>query len=391
MAEGKSIDIKIKSKHYLQIMAEALQKGFAIAMWRLPNSNEKQLLICEEPEIVEPETPFEEFEKGFVIAPFLPGSKKFFLKADGYWSSVYDEPELSPSFSQKFSTHNNADKKTDTSTFQWHIQHQNISSSNQPYQILVEKAIRFIESAQAEKIVPSRTQYIETKIDLLQSFDALCANYPSAMVSLISTPVTGTWLGATPELLVAVENDQYLKTVALAGTKPYLPGTDLKSVAWTQKEIEEQALVERYIIQCLKKIRLREYEEFGPKTIVAGNLLHLKSEFIVDMKATNFPQLGSVMLQLLHPTSAVCGMPLESSLKFLVENEGYNRELYSGYFGPVKIQDQTNLFVNLRCLQVHKNGIQLYAGAGVTADSDPQKEFEETEMKMATLLKVIVA
>jgi isochorismate synthase len=84
-------------------------------------------------------------------------------------------------------------------------------------------------------------------------------------------------------------------------------------------------------------------------------------------------------------------MPLESSLKFLVENEGYNRELYSGYFGPVKIQDQTNLFVNLRCLQVHKNGIQLYAGAGVTADSDPQKEFEETEMKMATLLKVIVA
>ncbi|MCZ8354034.1 MAG: chorismate-binding protein, partial [Cyclobacteriaceae bacterium] len=277
MAEGKSIDINIKSKHYLQVMAEALQKGFALAMWRLPNAKEKQLLICEEPEAVEPETPFEELEKGFVIAPFLPGSKKIYLKADGYWSSIQNEPEFSPSFSQKFSTqHNHIDKEIDASTFRWHIQQQHIAISNQPYQLLVEKAIRFIESGQAEKVVPSRTQYIETKIDLLQSFDALCEKYPSAMVSLISTPATGTWLGATPELLVAVENEQYFKTVALAGTKPYLPGTDLKSVAWTQKEIEEQALVERYIIQCLKKIRLREYEEFGPKTIVAGNLLHLK-------------------------------------------------------------------------------------------------------------------
>ena len=391
MAEGKSIDINLKSKHYLHVMAEALQKGFALAMWRLPNANEKQVLICEEPVTVEPETPFEEFEKGFVIAPFLPGSKKIFLKADGYWSSTLNEPELSPSFSQKFSSHNNVEKEIDASTFRWHIQDQHISVSHQPYQHVVEKAIRFIESGKAEKIVPSRTQYIETKIELLQSFDALCAKYPSAMVSLISTPATGTWLGATPELLVAVENDQFFKTVALAGTKPYLPGTDLKSVAWTQKEIEEQALVERYIIQCLKKIRLREYEEFGPKTIVAGNLLHLKSEFTVDMKATNFPQLGSVMLQLLHPTSAVCGMPLSASLDFLNKEEGYNRGLYSGYLGPVKLKDQTQLFVNLRCLQVHKNGIQLYAGAGVTADSDPQKEYEETEMKMSTLLKVIVA
>ena len=77
-----------------------------------------------------------------------------------------------------------------------------------------------------------------------------------------------------------------------------------------QKDIEEQALVERYVISCFKKIRLREYDEHGPKTMIAGNVLHLKTEFEVDMVATNFPQLGSVMLNLLHPTSAVCGMPL---------------------------------------------------------------------------------
>jgi isochorismate synthase len=161
-------------------------------------------------------------------------------------------------------------------------------------------------------------------------------------------------------------------------------------VAWTQKEIEEQALVERYIISCFKKIRVREYEEHGPKTVLAGSLMHLKSDFTVDMKAINFPSLGSVMLQLLHPTSAVCGMPLEPAVDFIRLYEGYDREFYSGYLGPVNFQNNTNIFVNLRCMQLLDKEAVLYAGAGVTIDSVPEAEWEETEMKLNTLLNVIL-
>lgn len=164
---------------------------------------------------------------------------------------------------------------------------------------------------------------------------------------------------------------------------------NLKTVAWTQKEIEEQALVERYIISCFKKIRLREYDEHGPKTVVAGNLLHLRSDFTVDMKATNFPQLGSVMLQLLHPTSAVCGMPLEPALGFLKKNEDHDREFYAGFLGPVNFNNRVSLFVNLRCMQLRDDKALLYAGAGVTIDSVPEHEWEETEMKLNTLLNII--
>jgi isochorismate synthase len=164
---------------------------------------------------------------------------------------------------------------------------------------------------------------------------------------------------------------------------------DIKSVAWTEKEIEEQAMVSRYIINCFKKIRLREYEEHGPRTASAGNLLHLKTEYEVDMKATNFPQLGSVMLKLLHPTSAVCGMPLNNALEFLNKNEGYDRQFYSGYLGPVNFRNESHIFVNLRCMQIHERQATLYAGAGVTIDSIPEKELEETEMKMDTLQKVL--
>ncbi len=206
---------------------------------------------------------------------------------------------------------------------------------------------------------------------------------------MVSSPDTGTWLGASPELLVSIDANDKFKTIALAGTLPYQPEMNLKSVAWTQKEIEEQALVSRYIINCFKKIRVREYAEHGPRTVVAGSLLHLRTDYEVDMKEVNFPQLGSVMLTLLHPTSAVCGMPLDPALDFLHKNEGYDREFYSGYLGPVHFDGESQLFVNLRCVQVFENSARIYAGAGVTADSDPSKETEEVDMKIQTLNKII--
>jgi isochorismate synthase len=177
--------------------------------------------------------------------------------------------------------------------------------------------------------------------------------------------------------------------MSLAGTQPAQCDNPLKSAAWTQKEIEEQALVSRYIVDCFKTIRLREYEEHGPKTILAGNLLHLRSDFKVNMRSTGFANLGSVMLSLLHPTSAVCGMPRKEAQAFLKAYEGFDRSFYSGFLGPVQIEGATSLFVNLRTASFREGQVVLYAGAGVTEDSDPQKEWEETELKCEIIGKFI--
>ena len=256
---------------------------------------------------------------------------------------------------------------------------------------IVRAGIHEIEQGSFEKVVLSRTLAVELSdsFDISGAFQNLCALYSNALISFVSIPELGSWLGASPELLVSVEDGRTFKTTALAGTQPFTEGINLKNVAWTQKDIEEQALVERYIISCFKKIRLREYEEHGPRTVVAGNLMHLKSDFTVDMVATNFPQLGSVMLQLLHPTSAVCGVPLDTSLEFIHKLEGYNRQLYTGYLGPVNFNSRIDIFVNLRCLQILPKEAMLYAGAGITQDSIPEKEWEETELKLNTLLRVI--
>lgn len=378
--ESKSTDIQ--EKKVIQYAIErALHQGHSFSLWKTPGYNEKYLIISQRGVHHLDEINLEESETGFVFAPFLPTKKKIFFPADVLYRFENGVLTMGPP----------PDSTYEHPVAPWtqYCRHL-ISVSSPDYKQLVELGLHKIESGNLEKIVPSRFKDINLpqNFDPLNSFDQLCEKHPMALVSLVSSPETGTWLGATPELLVSVGDNKF-KTVALAGTLPYSPEINLKSVAWTQKEIEEQALVCRYIINCFKKIRLREYDEHGPKTTVAGNVMHLKTDYEVDMLATNFPQLGSVMLKLLHPTSAVCGMPLENALAFLNQYEGYDREFYSGYLGPVNVKKESNIYVNLRCMQLFKNAVRIYAGAGVTADSVSELEWNETEMKMLNLQTII--
>jgi isochorismate synthase len=374
----------------------AMEEGESTALWRLPNSTIKNILFSSTPVINTNTDSLEDLEPGFMFAPFDRTTNSYYLKADRIFSIkdglVTEAPTNNTSETLTQLTLASKDVTRKPISFP-KSKNQNVAAcEHSAFNLLVKTCVERIEAGEFEKIVPSRCKLVSlpNNFDPIEAFHKLCATYPNAMITLVIIPEVGTWLGATPEVLVQVEDQRYFKTVSLAGTKEYIPGVDLKNVSWTQKEIEEQALVSRYIINCFKKIRLREFDEHGPKTSVAGNIMHLKTEFMVDMQATNFPLLGSVMLNLLHPTSAVCGMPLDSAREFLKQHECYDRSFYSGYLGPVNIQNNIHLFVNLRCMQLLEQAAVCYAGAGVTIDSDVQREWEETETKMKTLLNVIL-
>jgi isochorismate synthase len=179
--------------------------------------------------------------------------------------------------------------------------------------------------------------------------------------------------------------------MALAATQPLTAEFTPRTAIWRQKEIEEQALVARYIVNCFKQLRLREYHETGPRTVIAGQLLHLRTDFEVNLNHVPFPSLGTDMLRLLHPTSAVGGMPKAAAMDFLQKHEGYDRAYYSGFLGPVNVAAPgiARLYVNLRCLQVRADEAILYAGTGLTVDSDPEREWQETEMKLQTVAAVL--
>jgi len=368
-----------------------LEEGKAVSLWRLPDQQEKNIIICSNVINIDPDQfSIEDSQPGFVISRFDRDASKLFLPADIHLK--INNGEITQ---QKGTPIQDSFKPAGKLKLHFTpIPEAHAELTSEYYQQLVADGISAIDNGLFQKIVPSRRQsfHVPEEIDILDVFDRLCQQHPQALITLVSTPQTGTWMGASPELLVNVNSKFIFKTTALASTQVYTPGTDLKTVLWNQKEIEEQAFVTRYIVNtCFKKVRIREYEEIGPKTFRAGNLLHLKTDFVIDMAATNFMQLGTVALRLLHPTSAVCGMPMEPALKFLKEKEGYDRELYAGYWGPVNIDQETHIYVNLRCMRAGQEEAILYAGAGVTIDSIPALEWEETVNKMNTLRQVILS
>jgi isochorismate synthase len=390
-----SLSTLTETEYITLLINKAVESNYSLAVWRLPNDPIVRLVISKSAERLKDISGMEDLDSGFIFAPFDTSAEKLFLKADMVFSFTNGQMNTPVTpiehASNGWLTEQIGENSLSTPKPYVRKTVKANTTSKDFFCGIVSKAVDAIEQGTFEKVVLSRTVCVDhaSAFNISHTFQNLCSRYSNALISFVTLPEAGSWLGASPELLVSVQDKKIFKTTALAGTQAYSHGVNLKSVAWTQKDIEEQALVERYIISCFKKIRLREYEEHGPRTVVAGNLIHLKSDFTVDMQATNFPQLGSVMLQLLHPTSAVCGMPLDSSLEFIHKHEQYDRQFYSGYLGPVNFQNRTDIFVNLRCLQLLETKFILYAGAGITQDSIPEKEFDETELKLNTLLKVI--
>ncbi len=379
--------------------------GLPFALWRSPKQLHKQLILSFNPVVSNTKLNLEETNSGFAISPFLnpDGDKTLLIEADVYLQFDQNEnviaeqhkyADLHPKRLELESALNTLTSANVSQQTKLEIETEAESVKNQ-YLEIVKDGISQIEAGKFQKVVLSRKKEIEISenFQLLQEFDKLCTHYPNAFVSLIYLPqLNQCWLGATPEMLVSIDKQGMFRTMSLAGTQSAIDENgqlkSLKQAQWTQKEIEEQAYVSRFIIDCLKKIRVREFIEEGPKTVMAGNLMHLRTDFTIDTQAIHFPQLGTVMLDLLHPTSAVCGMPKNESLQFILENEKHDREFYAGYLGPVNIQNETELYVNLRCMKIENHLATLYAGAGITEDSDPMKEWLETELKCQTLLKV---
>ncbi len=245
---------------------------------------------------------------------------------------------------------------------------------------LVNNAIAEIENGTFKKVVLSRTITVSQTVDFIKSYQKLIQKYTGAFRYLWFHPKVGMWMGATPEQLVKIKNNT-LETVALAGTQVFS-----EPVIWQEKELEEQQLVTDYIKSSIGYLveALHVSETY---THQAGNLVHLKSDISGKL---NFNVSEKEVIRKLHPTSAVCGMPLQEARDFIVENENYNRKYYAGFLGEFQIQDQTDLFVNLRCCEIGDKETKIYVGCGITKDSQPEKEFIETENKANTILSILV-
>jgi isochorismate synthase len=301
-------------------------------------------------------------EKGFVLCSF-DGSQNILIPENQSKTLVFENE-----FKDTISNSN--------------IEIETNQKSKSSFENLVSNGILAIKNGDFQKLVLSRKEVLELKnFDLIDAFSKLVSQYQSAFRYCFYHPKIGLWLGATPEQLLQVENDVF-KTVALAGTQKFEGSID---VIWKDKEIQEQKFVTDFILKSIEK-STSNVQISEPFSVRAGNLIHLKSE--ISGKLSDSFDLCK-MIEILHPTPAVCGLPKKSSKDFIIENENYNREFYTGFIGELNINKKSDLFVNLRCMKVEQNLAYIFVGCGITKDSIPEKEFVETINKSMTMKMIL--
>lgn len=257
--------------------------------------------------------------------------------------------------------------------------------NQQSFEKLVTKTIAFLKQNSMDKIVVSTFEEVEIFCKKIDAFKKIISFYPTAFCYWFFHPKIGEWMGATPELLLQ-KNKNQITTVSLAGTQIYQ-----ENLVWQDKEKLEQQFVTKYIENVLNKFGINiKISEVN--TVKAGKLAHLKTIIQATLKEeNNVPNL----VKYLHPTPAVCGLPKETALSFILKEENYNRDYYTGFLGEWNKDFESNesqkseLYVNLRCMQIVKNKAFIYVGCGVTIDSNPEKEFLEIVNKSKTMRVVI--
>ena len=261
-----------------------------------------------------------------------------------------------------------------------------VSESNEDevaYGKLLIKTIDTIKEDNAKKIVVSRKKDFDLKnFSIEKLIKRLFAAQPTAFRYVWYHPTTGIWCGATPETLVSIKKNEF-KTMALAGTQPYTE----EKVVWRKKELDEQYFVTEAILENLKGIV--DDVKVGPvQTHQAGTLFHLRAD--IEGTLIDEPGILAKITDILHPTPAVCGTPQKYAKDFIIKNEGYSREFYTGFVGPID-DDGTSasLMVNLRSMRIKNKVARLFVGGGVTIDSNIEEEWSETQNKMQTMLQVL--
>lgn len=254
------------------------------------------------------------------------------------------------------------------------------STSEKEYCNEVEQIVNDLKAGKGEKVVAARVLVKDQQLNIADCFYDLCQRFPEAFVFCFSTPSTGCWIGASPELLLE-NKDTQMFTMALAGTRP----AGVKE-AWDEKNMEEQEIVTEFISSTFQRLGYRSFigESF---TKPAGSIEHICTPVSLDM--TMYPEFSQEdlekLLRTLSPTPALCGSPKEFALEEIEKLEKFQRGCYGGFCGPFHSPGDFTFNVVLRCASVSEKKYCIYAGGGITSKSLPYKEWHETEIKIKTV------
>ena len=247
----------------------------------------------------------------------------------------------------------------------------------------VSQAIARIEKNGVDKVVLARdlVATASTDIDPRPILTKLAAEYPSTWTFAVDGLV-----GATPELLLRLSKGMVTSRV-LAGTIPKT-GDDAKdlalaaSLARSSKDLEEHEYAVRSVAEALEPFCSSTNVPESPFVLHLANVMHLATDVTGALTESKQRVDAFSLLKSLHPSAAVCGTPRNIAFDIIDEIEGMNRGRYAGPVGWIDASGDGELGIALRTGQITGKEIRIYAGCGIVAGSNPEKELEESAAKM---------
>lgn len=362
----------------IEIHNLCMEKNLPFATFRLPRQSNVTTYIQTSPHTIQWSSIHDISEKrGFIMAPFdtRNGKKYIMVKPD----IVFDG--------------NNPSEK-DLKTLlslpknpcpRWKIEEPVIINKKE-YLKQVLNIKESISRGCFQKTVLSRIKKVEGNYlsNITKIFDEACKRHPNAFVYIFKSD-SHFWLGASPEPLIRLSEGN-ISTVSLAGTRQ-AKKLNMELGNWTMKEVLEQEYVTRYIHDIIREFKIKDYRVTSPYVKQAGDLVHLRSDF--NFSFTQVKDQIWEFLDALHPTPAVAGQPKDDAISFIKKLEPHDREYYAGFLGPVQSDEIIDLFVNLRCMKITPEYLSLYIGGGITLESVPEDEWDETQLKTRSLLSII--
>ena len=266
------------------------------------------------------------------------------------------------------------------------------SQDSDYFKSVVQSALTAIAAGELSKIVIAHTTEIKSAIpfDVIKSLANLRELHPDCYIFSTSNGEGQNFVGASPERLLSVQNQQ-LVTDALAGSAPrgnnntedlHLANLLLKN----RKEKREHQAVRDFVIEGLKGIGLKP-QQLPLQILKLSNIQHLWTPIYGHLPADIEPL---AIIALLHPTPAVAGVSTASACEKIRYYEKCDRSLYAAPLGWVDYEGNCEFIVGIRSALIDGNLARLYAGAGIVSGSNPDKEFDEVQLKLQSLLKALV-
>jgi len=265
-------------------------------------------------------------------------------------------------------------------------------TSRADWQNAIDRSVKMIRQGELKKIVMARPMYAtgDRAIDVPAMLAHLGGSCPSCFRFLFEFSPSTTFAGATPERLVSVSGSKFI-TAAIAGSIPRgddpaedeLLGQQLLNSAKDQSE-------HNFVVEQIREKMIPLTESLSiastPKLLRLPNIQHLRTNISGTLK-TDHSILNIVAA--LHPTPAVGGTPTENALRVMRGLEGFERGWYAAPVGWMDSNGNGDFIVAIRSGVFHENTATLFGGAGIVASSDPQKEWDETGLKIRFLLNAM--